>query len=61
MNLDRNARKGTMEVQYTFLLAIKRAAGDMISQNAVYHRTCLVAFYKRAKAKNTDKDKNQGQ
>ena len=33
----------------------------MISQNVVYHRACLVAFYNRAKAKNIDKDKNQGQ
>ena len=35
----------------------------MISQNVVYHRACLVAFYNRARAraKNIDKDKNQGQ
>ena len=33
------------------------------SQNAVYHRACLVALYNRARAraKNIDKDKNQGQ
>ena len=50
-----------MELQYTVLLAIKLAAGDMISQNAVYHRACLVAFYYRVRTKNTDKDKNEGQ
>ena len=50
-----------MELQYTVLLAIKLAAGDMISQNAVYYRACLVAFYNRTRAKNTNKDKNQGQ
>ena len=52
-----------MELQDTVLLAIKLAAADMISQNAVYHRTCLVALYNRAiaRAKNIDKDKNQGQ
>ena len=33
----------------------------MISQDTVYHRTCLVALYNRARAKNIDKDKNQGQ
>ena len=33
----------------------------MISQNVVYHRACLVAVYNRARAKNIDKDKNQGQ
>ena len=61
MNLDRNVRKGTMELQETVLLAIKLAAGDMISQNAVYQRACLVALYNRARAKRIDKDKNQGQ
>ena len=52
-----------LELQDTVLLAIKLAAADMISQNAVYHRTCLVALYNRAiaRAKNIDKDKNQGQ
>ena len=50
-----------MELQDTALLAIKLAAGDKISQNAVYHRACLVALYNRAiaRAKNIDKDKNQ--
>ena len=33
----------------------------MISQNVVYHRACLVAVYNRARARNIDKDKNQGQ
>ena len=35
----------------------------MISQNAVYHRACVVALYNRARAraKNIDKDNNQGQ
>ena len=33
----------------------------MISQDTVYHRTCLVALYNRARAKNINKDKNQGQ
>ena len=35
----------------------------MISQNAVYYRACIVALYNRARAraKNIDKDKNQGQ
>ena len=52
-----------MELQDTVLLAIKLAAGDKISQNAVYHRACLVALYNRAiaRAKNIDKNKNQGQ
>ena len=52
-----------MELQDTVLLTIKLAAANMISQNAVYHRTCLVALYNRAiaRAKNIDKDKNQGQ
>ena len=50
-----------MELQEIVLLAIKLAAGDMIPQNAVYHRACLVALYNRARAKNIDKDKNQGQ
>ena len=49
-----------MELQETVLLA-KLAAGDMISQHAVYHRACLVALYNRARAKNIDKDKNIGQ
>ena len=56
MNLDINVRKCTMELQDTILLAIKVAAGDMISQNAVYHRACLVALYNRPRAKNIDKD-----
>ena len=60
-NLDRNVRKCTMELQDTVLLAIKLAAGDKISQNAIYNRACLVALYNRARAKNLDKDKNQGQ
>ena len=62
-NLDRNVSKCTMELQDTVLLAMKLAAADMISQNAVYHRTCLVALYNRAiaRARNIDKDKNQGQ
>ena len=50
-NLDRNVRKCTMELQDTVLLAIKLATADMISQNAVYHRTCLVALYNRAIAR----------
>ena len=63
MNLARNVRKCNMELQDTVLLAIKLAAGDKISQNAVYHRACLVALYNRAiaRAKNIDKDKNQSQ
>ena len=63
MNLTRNVRKCNMELQDTVLLAIKLAAGDKISQSAFYHRACLVALYNRAiaRAKNVDKDKNQGQ
>ena len=63
MNLARNVKKCNMELQDTVLLAIKLAAGDNISQNAVYHRGCLVALYNRAiaRAKNIDKYKNQGQ
>ena len=57
MNLDRNVRKCTMELQDTVLLTIKLAAGDLTK------RACLVALYNRtrARAKNIDKDKNQGQ
>ena len=50
-----------MELQDTILIENKLAAGDMISQNAVYHRACLVALYNKPRAKNIDKDKNQGQ
>ena len=51
-----------MDLQDTVLLE-KLAAGDTISQDAVYHRACLVALYNRARAraKNIDKDKNQSQ
>ena len=38
MNLARNVRECNMELQDTVLLAIKLAARDKISQNAVYHR-----------------------
>ena len=41
LNLNRNVRKCAIELQDTVLLA-KLAAGDMISQDAVYHRACLV-------------------
>ena len=41
MNLARNVRKCAIELQDTVLLAAL-AAGDMISQYAVYHRACLV-------------------
>ena len=41
MKLDRNVRKCAMELQDTVLLA-KLAGGDMISQDAVYHRACTI-------------------
>ena len=41
MNLDGNVRKCAIELQDTVPLT-KLAAGDMISQDAVYHRACLV-------------------
>ena len=37
-----------LQLQDTILLA-KLSAGDMISQDAVYHKNCLVALYNRAK------------
>ena len=48
-----------MELQDTVRLT-KPAAGDMISQDAVYHSACLVALYNRH-IENIDKVKNQGQ
>ena len=41
MNLDRNVRKGAIALKDIVILA-KLAAGDMISQYAVYHRACLI-------------------
>ena len=63
MNLAGNVRNCNMELQETVFLAVKLAAGDKISQNAIYHRACLVALYNRAiaGAKNIDKYKIQGQ
>ena len=41
LHLNRNVRKCAIELQDIVLLA-KLAAGDMISQDAVHHRACLV-------------------
>ena len=43
MILDKNVRKCAIELQDTVLSA-KLAAVDMISQDAVYHRACLVGW-----------------
>ena len=48
-----------MAAIFSIVLLAKLASGYMISQDAVFYRTCLVALYNRAK--NIDKDKNQGQ
>ena len=48
-----------MAAIFSIVLLAKLASGYMISQDAVYYRTCLVALYNRAI--NIDKDKNQGQ
>ena len=46
-NIDRRVHECALELQDTVLLA-KLSAGDLISQEAVYHAKCLVTLYKKA-------------
>ena len=46
-NIDSRVRKCAIDWQDTVLLA-KLSAGDLISQEAVYHDRCLVSLYNRA-------------
>ena len=46
--LDKKIRECAMTLQDFDLLA-KLSEGDMISQDAMYHPLCLLAFYKKAK------------
>ena len=56
--LDKNVRQCALELQDTVLLA-KLSAGDLISQEAVYHKKCLVSLYNKAvRAKSSTSSKN---
>lgn len=46
-NIDARVRKCALQLQDRVLLS-KLSAGDMISQEAVYHAKCLVALYNKA-------------
>ena len=47
LNIDTRFRKCAHQLQDKVLIA-KLSAGDMISQEAVYHANCLVALYNKA-------------
>ena len=56
--LDKNVRQCALELQDTVLLA-NLSAGDLISQEAVYHKKCLVSLYNKAvRAKSSTSSKN---
>lgn len=56
--LDKRVRQCALELQDTVLLA-KLSAGDLISQEAVYHNKCLVSLYNKAtRAKSSTSTKN---
>ena len=56
--LDKNVRQCALELQDTVLLA-KLSAGDLISQEAVYHKKRLVSLYNKAvRAKSSTSSKN---
>ena len=46
-SIDTRVRKCALELQDTILLA-KLSAGDLISQEAVYHSSCLGSLYNKA-------------
>jgi 2-keto-3-deoxy-galactonokinase len=46
--IDRRVRECALELQDTVLLA-KLSAGDLISQEAKYHTTCLINLYNRTR------------
>ena len=63
-NMDAKVRQCALQLEDSVLLA-KLSAGDLISQEAVYHSKCLVALYNRARndegdAENRDKMVFQG-
>lgn len=47
-SIDSNIRKYALQVQDTVLLA-KLSAGDMISQEAMYHKNCYLNFFNKAR------------
>lgn len=47
-NMDARVRKCALQLEDSVLLA-KLSAGDLISQEAVYHLNCLVALYNKAR------------
>lgn len=57
-NMDQKVRKCARELQDTVLLA-KLSAGDLISQEAVYHTRCLVSLYNRARGLKTDSNQDK--
>ena len=56
-DIDERVRKCALVLQDTLLLA-KLSAGDMISQDAVYHAKCLVLLYNKASRVQSEDVKN---
>ena len=56
-NMDAKVRACALQLEDSALLA-KLSSGDMISQDAVYHASCLVALYNKARS-SSDTNDNQ--
>ena len=56
--LDKNVRRCATELNDSVLLA-KLSAGDMISQDAVYHKKCLVSLYNKVRPSKRDDGHSQ--
>ena len=57
--MDANVRKCALQLGDQILLA-KLSAGDLISQEAVYHSKCLVALYNKAQ-RSCDNSENRSE